>query len=603
MALPTVAAGDGQHDSHHHTGKRLRQFLHPSGKRIHIAANPEDHERLRLRLTTSEPDEEFDVYVHGSDEHLAAVRETHAHHEEQRAELRRKHAEVYEDFEKVHQQLDLLSSELQRLTDHGVSLDANFSKFGYDAHLRTKDPDSSADSTSDGHSSHHEARDWAAERHKGVALTFWKKPVIRQYFHRGLIWRAHTNEEVASFELFVDLLYVGIIAIIGDAAADNATRYGLLQFIITFTLGWKMWNDLMMFISWFETDDICQRVSVLFVMICLFGYTLNIVQAFETTWVQLVSFYLAQRLFSGLYLMSVAYMVPMVRGAMVFYSIMGLIPSLLWIASVHVDYPNRLALVWIAIPLDLFGPLFLFFIRRLPGHRLHVMMAKWFDFYPALNIEHKTERTNAFTTLVLGYSVVSLLYQNRGSGFALNAFFGKAILGLIQAFSFNWIYFEVDGFNLHTHAIRRSIHSSMLWSVFHLPFIMGFVLAGASLSRLVLAHDCADTDRETLDESYIARSESEISQGLRWFYCAGLGVALACMTIISLTHVHKKVEKQRILKRPRLAIRSAVAITLICLPLADGLNSLQLISTTTGLILFVLMVEVWGQTPKADCFW
>ena len=261
------------------------------------------------------------------------------------------------------------------------------------------------------------------------------------------------------------------------------------------------------------------------------------------------------------------------------------------------DYPNRLALVWIAIPLDLFGPMLLIVVRRVPGHRL---VTKWFDFYPALNIEHKTERTNAFVTLVLGYSVVSLLYQNRGA-FALNAFFGKAVLGLIQAFSFNWIYFEVDGFNLHKHAIRRHMISGMMWTTMHLPFIMSFVLAGASLSRLVLAHDCADTDRETLDESYIARSESEISMGLRWFYCAGLGVALASMTVISLCHVHKKVEKQRILKRPRLAVRSAVAIVLICLPLADGLSSLQLISTTTGLTVFVLMTEVWGQTPKAEC--
>lgn len=31
----------------------------------------------------------------------------------------------------------------------------------------------------------------------------------------------------------------------------------------------------------------------------------------------------------------------------------------------------------------------------------------------------------------------------------------KAILGLTQAFCFNWLYFEIDSFNLHYHAIRR----------------------------------------------------------------------------------------------------------------------------------------------------
>ena len=69
------------------------------------------------------------------------------------------------------------------------------------------------------------------------------------------------------------------------------------------------------------------------------------------------------------------------------------------------------------------------------------------------------ERTNAFVTLVFGYSVVALLFQNKAP-FGINAydvhsgntawpladifsFFGKAVLGLIQAFSFNWLYFEI----------------------------------------------------------------------------------------------------------------------------------------------------------------
>ena len=63
------------------------------------------------------------------------MREIHAHHEQKRSELRQKHADIYDEFENVHLQLDLLSKELHMLTEHGVSLDANFSKFGYSAHL------------------------------------------------------------------------------------------------------------------------------------------------------------------------------------------------------------------------------------------------------------------------------------------------------------------------------------------------------------------------------------------------------------------------------------------------------------------------------------
>ena len=35
------------------------------------------------------------------------------------------------------------------------------------------------------------------------------------------------------------------------------------------------------------------------------------------------------------------------------------------------------------------------------------------------------------------------------------SFYGKAVLGLIQAFAFNMIYFEIDSTNIFTHAIRR----------------------------------------------------------------------------------------------------------------------------------------------------
>ena len=84
-------------------------------------------------------------------------------------------------------------------------------------------------------------------------MKFYKKPVVRQYFHKGLLWRASNVEEVASFELFVDLLYVGLIATIGDNTAKDPTGGGLLRFCIAFILSWKIWSDLTLVISWFET--------------------------------------------------------------------------------------------------------------------------------------------------------------------------------------------------------------------------------------------------------------------------------------------------------------------------------------------------------------
>lgn len=64
---------------------------------------------------------------------------------------------------------------------------------------------------------------------------------------------------------------------------------------------------------------------------------------------------------------------------------------------------------------------------------------------------------------------------------------------------------------------------------------MAFVLGAAALSKIVLATDCPNALLESLTEFYVEKSEHEIPIGLRWFYCAGLGIALFCMGMIPLS--------------------------------------------------------------------
>jgi hypothetical protein len=47
-----------------------RHFIHPSGKTIRIAATPEEHRRLTLELSQSNTNEAFDIFLHGSPEHV-----------------------------------------------------------------------------------------------------------------------------------------------------------------------------------------------------------------------------------------------------------------------------------------------------------------------------------------------------------------------------------------------------------------------------------------------------------------------------------------------------------------------------------------------------
>lgn len=169
--------------------------------------------------------------------------------------------------------------------------------------------------------------------------------------------------------------------------------------------------------------------------------------AFISTYAQLIAFYMAARIFMVGYCVCLAGVIPIVRPMMLTQAAVALLPCILWIGSIYISMPNRLAIIWTAIFLDFSGSSFIiFFIRgsKNISQKLGERIEMLYEFYPAVNIEHKVERTNAFVTLVFGYSVVAIIYQNAAS-FGLNAFFGKAVLGLFQAFCFNWIYFELDG--------------------------------------------------------------------------------------------------------------------------------------------------------------
>jgi low temperature requirement protein LtrA len=600
----------GHHQHHPHVAKareRLRHFLHPNGMKIHIANDPEEAAHLRRQLQLIHEDHEFDIYISGTPEHLDALREAQSHHEDRAEELRTQHGEIYDRFAEVHEELDALAHELDRVTAHGVQLDAHFNKFGYDAHIRSYDDDDhspTGSGASTPRSRRHSEKQSIAERGHGMALKLFKTPVVRQYFHNGTLWRASESVEVQSFELFVDLLYVGIIAINGDAASEHPDGFALLKFVITFTLSWKIWNDMAMIISWFETDDIFQRVSILFLLACLFGYTTNITGAFDGTYATLIGFYLAARLYMGSYILLVAFLVPMIRNIMLFHCVILATAVAVWIGSVHVGYPNQLALIWIAIFIDICGQVLYVIVimtAELFGDKWKIKITKTFEFYPAINIEHRTERMNAFVTLVFGYSVVALLYQSTVNG--IDAHYGKAVLGLTQAFCFNWMYFEIDGSNLQTHAIRRHKYTSMLWTMSHLPFIMAYVLGGGALSRLVLAIDTPDSHLDALSKTYREKAEPDIAWGIRWFYCAGFGIALAFMGLISVSHVHKEIEGLRLKKRYRLTGRYVICIILILLPLARGLDSLELVGIVTALIFVALVLELWACSSSNECPW
>jgi hypothetical protein len=162
----------------HHSARRFLQFVHPHNGKTYVVCNDPEHlERRRTELTKENTDDSFELILHGSAEHLEAIRELHAHHETKRDELRGQHGELFEQFDHVKSELDALAAEIHNVTAHAVSLDASFDRYGYSAHLRTKDDDSSESQSL--HSDHPSAKEKHKDRHVDP-IQFFKRPTVRQ---------------------------------------------------------------------------------------------------------------------------------------------------------------------------------------------------------------------------------------------------------------------------------------------------------------------------------------------------------------------------------------------------------------------------------------
>ncbi|EFW98424.1 hypothetical protein CMQ_4276 [Grosmannia clavigera kw1407] len=646
--------------------RKPQEFLLADGRRV-LVALPEEAEVLRAKYKGVQREQQADgggvqveVVVHGSAEHQQYLQEKRDHQQARREALRAQHGSAFfDEWDRVTAELSQASDELSRLSDQSASLGEHFSKFGYSATLRTFGGDegegsghgsrqisrltsranSLGSSSGDGEESEEDKVGMPTwhDTSSGEGMRIFERPTVKQYFHRGLLWRASSLTEVQSFELFFDLMYVGIIAINGDHAAESANGFELLRFLVTFCLSWKIWSDVTQLVSWFQNNDVMSRVALLFLFSCLLAVTSNMAQTFggwgETsesstgsvaertteagaestespdtsdTYRALAAYYVTARLFMALWCALMGLLVPLVQGTMACQVVLSVVAAALWIASMHLELPVRLACVFVVLAFDLFGgALVVGAFRYATGHAQtrvgRALVARVFDFYPAVSIEHKVERTNAFMTLVLGYSVVGVLFQN-GRGYGLHAFLGKAVLGLVQAFVLNWLYFDVDGAAaaIHVHAIRRGAESAWLWQNAHLLFTLAFVLSSAALSRLVVATDCANAPLDSLTPAFQAKATSHLGLGLRLYYSTGLGVALAAYALIAATHVHKATPHCRLTKPLRLANRLAVAAVLCALPAARHLSSLQLVAIATGLLVWVLAFEVWGTSDRGE---
>ena len=104
---------------------------------------------------------------------------------------------------------------------------------------------------------------------------FLQRPVLHQWLSNGKIYREASERQSSRFELFFDLLFVGIVHQIAEAAAEEPTGIGFAKYVLTFCPAFSIWADVRDTANQFANEDVTQRAYILWIMILLVGYSNN----------------------------------------------------------------------------------------------------------------------------------------------------------------------------------------------------------------------------------------------------------------------------------------------------------------------------------------
>lgn len=403
-----------------------------------------------------------------------------------------------------------------------------------------------------------------------------KRPKALQWFHNGELKKASEGERQAGrFELFLDLLYVALVANFAEDFADNPTGRGLVKYALIFAPAWHVWSDLREIMNSYYTDDLVQRLIILWIMalLVLFGNNATEVakelSAMRTT----VAAYMAARFTVALVFLTCSFASYQHREQVRLMAGFILVGLCIWIPlffeSVSIRAKIAVAAVAIVYQEVTYIVTFSPWIKR----RLRL------TYSTAVDISHEIDRLAAFFIIILGEYLYSIIVGNP-TGIGLTTGLVKAAWTLIIAFCLNWLYVNGDG-SVHTiHPIRRSAVTAFAFFSLHMPMTAALLVGG---------HVAAES-----------AGRDELNRGERWLLGSGLGIGMACLWVLAMLFQSKD---QRLLIMPkfvRIGMRLVVALVLVLLPLTneERFDPVKLLSTVMGLFAFVVVWETVGGLMK-----
>lgn len=422
------------------------------------------------------------------------------------------------------------------------------------------------------------------------------RPHALNYFKDGVLYRTKGERGSGKTELFLDLIYVAIIANVAGEASENALWGSLLKYILTFLPYWTVWADIKDFTNYYYNEDLSQKLYILWILVLL---TLSVnshsglldgVPGAAWTIVP----YMMCRLSLALSLFLYSFFIPEHRAQMRLYFCLLLITTSIWIPVIFVGVRAKIGLAVVAIVLEQLTIMVVF-------HPTTKRLMK-LTMSTALNIEHEVERYATFVTIALGeflYKVAATL----SLGVGLTQAFGRGCFLLIIAYALFWLYLNGGTAKKAIHPLRHSATRAIFWLYMHIPLVAGIVLAadaGGDLLTRELEHTPAEKRSETAEaitEAISAIAEPDL-RALTFFFTGGICVALVSIGFLGLAEACKEEPGIFVVNKFwRIVWRIPAGIVILCLAFAD-MDITQMMGLTTMICAVVLIYESIVSTPR-----
>ncbi|CUM57539.1 unnamed protein product [Debaryomyces tyrocola] len=447
-----------------------------------------------------------------------------------------------------------------------------------------------------------EGEDEFIRRHGHIDFQYIKKPkdavwFIRphalNYFKDGVLYRTKGERTSAKTELFLDLMYVGIISNLAGHATENASGGALLMYILLFVPAWVVWADIKDFTNYYYNEDLSQKVYIIWILILLTlfvnssGDVLNGIKGAAFTIVP----YILCRVSLAISLLIYSLYIPEHRMQMRIYSVCIFVTSCIWTPVIFILTRAKIG-VTIAV---LFLEQLSFTVVYHPQTKRLLKLTT----STALNIEHEVERFATFVTIAIGEFLYKVVATNPlGTGFSSK--FARGTFLLLIAYILFWIYNNGSNSKKATHALRNSGWTAITWIYCHLPLVASLVL-GADAGGDLTALDITSLSKHQEGLAFERRSEEEPNMyALSFFFTGSICVSLLCMCIIGLADKNEDPPNLHIVSRFwRVIWRAPIGIIIVFLSFAE-LDSTLLMGIVTILLAVLLVYESVVCTPQ-DC--